>query len=58
MLVLGEPKNWAGDGTTVGALVFSFLPKTYFWECFLDTLGDALKNRWKRFAVLGMAPAC
>ena len=43
-LVLGELKNWARDWTTVGALVFSFLPKTSFWECFLGTLGDALRT--------------
>ena len=43
-LVLGEPKYWADDWAIVGALIFNFLPKTYFWECFLDTLGDALSS--------------
>ena len=42
--VLGELKNWVRDWATVGGLVFSFLPKTSFWEYFLSTLGDALRE--------------
>lgn len=41
-LIMDMPKNWERNWTTVGALFFTFLPKTSFWKYLLGTLGDAL----------------
>ena len=41
-LVLAKRKYWVGNWITVGVLIFSFIPNINYWECFLDTLGDAL----------------
>jgi hypothetical protein len=41
-LVLAKRKYWVGNWATVGVLIFIFIPKISYWECFLGTLGDAL----------------
>ena len=38
-------KNWVLDWTSVGAVIFVFVPKTRFLGRVLGTLGDALRPR-------------
>ena len=40
-LVLAKRKYWVGNWATVGVLIFIFISKISYWECFLGTLGDA-----------------
>ena len=50
-LVLATRKYWVGNWATVGVLIFIFISKISYWECFLGTLGDA--PSWAKALCIG-----